>query len=237
MTTRGDGAERASSIAASWEANAAAWTTAVREGRIGSRRAGTDAAIVAAVRRRPPGRVLDLGCGEGWLARTIAWHDYAVTGIDGSEALVARARELGGGDFRVASYEALIERPALAGGPYDIVVLNFALLAEEIVPLLATAGRLLAPGGVALIQTVHPWTAGEGPYRDGWRVETFDALGGDFPQTMPWYFRTLSSWLAAVDAADLTLVRLEEPCDPATGRPLSLLLTVERRHVDAAVSA
>ncbi|HEX6059632.1 MAG TPA: class I SAM-dependent methyltransferase [Gemmatimonadaceae bacterium] len=219
-------ADRGRTIAASWEANAAAWTDAVRSGRIASRRAGTDAAVVAAVRLRPPGRVLDLGCGEGWLARVLAGHGYEVTGLDGSAALVAQASALGGGDFRVASFEALVESPSLAGGPYDVVVLNFALLAEHVVPVLATAGGLLAPGGAVVLQTVHPWTAaGDGPYRDGWRIETFDAFGGAFPHAMPWYFRTLDSWLAALDAAALRLERLEEPADPETGRPLSLLLT------------
>ena len=38
--------ERAKAIAASWDRNAAAWTRAVREGGIASRRAATDAAIV-----------------------------------------------------------------------------------------------------------------------------------------------------------------------------------------------
>ena len=49
----------------SWERNAAAWTEAVRERRIASRRAGTDAAIVGAVLDASPASVIDVGCGEG----------------------------------------------------------------------------------------------------------------------------------------------------------------------------
>jgi len=218
-------------ITASWIANADAWTDAVREQRIPSRAAGTDRAIVEAVRSRPPGRMLDVGCGEGWLARVIAPHGYSVVGIDASPPLIDRARELGGGEFRVLSYEALTAEPQLAGGPYDIIVLNFALLSADVAPLLLALASRLAPRGVILIQTVHPWTAaGDQPYVDGWRLETFDAFGGSFPSPMPWYFRTLESWLAEIAAAQLELTRLVETRHPETARPLSLVLTCIRRR-------
>ena len=56
----------------SWHPNADAWIDAVRSGSIGSRRRGTDAAVVAACAAQPGLRVLDVGCGEGWLARALA---------------------------------------------------------------------------------------------------------------------------------------------------------------------
>jgi hypothetical protein len=56
---------RENAIQTSWAHNADAWTAAVRDGRIESRRAGTDAAILAACERAGLGRVLDVGCGEG----------------------------------------------------------------------------------------------------------------------------------------------------------------------------
>jgi 2-polyprenyl-3-methyl-5-hydroxy-6-metoxy-1,4-benzoquinol methylase len=221
---------RDQAIAASWVANADAWTEAVREHRIPSRAAGTDRAIVEAIRSRPPGRVLDVGCGEGWLARAVAPQGYSVVGIDASPPLIERARELGGGEFRVLSYEALSLDPQLAGGPYDVIVLNFALLSADVAQLLSALASRLAPRGVILIQTVHPWTAaGDQPYVDGWRLETFDAFGGSFPSPMPWYFRTLETWLAQIATAGLELSRLTETRHPETTRPLSLLLTCGRR--------
>jgi 2-polyprenyl-3-methyl-5-hydroxy-6-metoxy-1,4-benzoquinol methylase len=215
----------------SWDVNAAAWTAAVRERAIPARIAGTDQAIVDAVRERRPARVLDVGCGEGWLARRLRTETGCeVTGIDGSTSLIAAARAADpGGSYRVLSYQAAIAQPAELGGPYDLAVCNFALLGEPLAPLLGALASALAPRGALLIQTLHPWVAcGDQPYRDGWREETFASFGGDRWQPMPWYFRTLESWLAEVRAAGLALAACREPRDPATLRPLSLLLHLAR---------
>ena len=210
----------------SWLANAPAWTEAVREQQIPSRKAGTDRAIVEAVRAHGPRRVLDLGCGEGWLARALAEQGIAVTGVDGSLPLVERARELGGGTFEVLLYEDLVAEPHRMQGPFDAIVCNFSLLSETIGPLLRALRSLLTEEGVLLIQTVHPFTAcGEEPYQNGWRMETFSGFGKAFPEKMPWYFRTAGSWLQELQQAGWRVTGFAEPLAPDTGRPLSLLLT------------
>jgi len=68
----GDRALSEAKIVESWRNNAHAWTSAVREQRIDSRALVTDRAIVEAVLARAPRSVLDIGCGEGWLARRLA---------------------------------------------------------------------------------------------------------------------------------------------------------------------
>ncbi|MBD0320242.1 MAG: class I SAM-dependent methyltransferase, partial [Gemmatimonadetes bacterium] len=80
-----------------------------------------------------------------------------------------------------------------------------------------------APGGRLVIQTVHPITAGD-PYADGWRSERFEAFGTGEWRAMPWYFRTFGGWLAEIHRAGWQLHECREPPDPATARPLSLLL-------------
>lgn len=210
----------------SWSRNAEAWTRTVREGGIESRRLVTDAAIVRTVLERRPRRVLDLGCGEGWLARALAEQGIGVVGIDVSPELVDAARRAGGGEFHAVSYDALAADPSLARGEYDAFVCNFSLLDEHPVPLLAALRSVLRPGGALVVQTVHPWTAaGEGPYQDGWRTETFAGFGEGFAAPMPWYFRTLASWTAILAAAGYALADLREPLHPNTGRPASLILT------------
>ena len=208
----------------SWRANAPAWASAVRSGSIASRRLATDAAILRAVRERSPARVLDAGCGEGWLVRALAADGIQVTGMDASAPLIELARAEGGGEFILCSYAEAIEQPDRVGGPYDVVVLNFALFEESPAPLLGALGTRLLPGGVLLIQTIHPWSdAGRGRYVDGWRTETFSGMDG-FVESMPWYFRTMTSWLELLRESGYRLERLREPAHPDTGEPLSLLL-------------
>lgn len=218
----------AARIRRSWDANADGWTSAVRGGHIASRKAATDDAVVSAVLALEPRRVLDVGCGEGWLARELAKRGVDVLGIDGSRGLVDEARAIpGGAAYRVCSYEELIADPERIGGGYDAVVCNFSLLDSELAPLLSALRKRLSGDGALVIQTVHPWSArGEG-YRDGWRTETFAPLEavGDFPEPMPWYFRTLESWLRELGSAGLTVTAIQEPLDPGTGEPLSMLIT------------
>lgn len=215
-------------LARSWIANAAAWTDVVRQQAIASRWQGTDAAIVAAVLRQEPRRVLDVGCGEGWLVRALAKHGVEVVGIDGSAPLIDAARALGGGRFQVVSYELLAADSEVAAGPFEAIACNFALLHEAIAPLLEALRQRLTEEGHLLIQTLHPWSQlGAARYADGWREERFDAFGaedgGPAWTPMPWYFRTLGSWIDSLHSAGFAVVRIDEPLSP-DGRPLSLLL-------------
>jgi len=211
-------------IRQSWQANADAWTRAVREQRIESRRLVTDAAILGAIADGTAWRVLDIGCGEGWLCRALAERGSECVGVDASVPLIDSARTAGGGCFQVMDYAALIESGSSLG-QFDVLVCNFALLDEGIAPLLGALRERLNPGGRLLIQTVHPWTAcGGEPYADGWRLEAFAVFGREFSTPMPWFFRTLESWLALLAASGWRLRQLREPRHPDTGQPCSLLL-------------
>ena len=218
--------DRSKSLAGSWDKNAGNWTRAVREGQIPSRRAGTDDAIVAAVVARKPARLLDVGCGEGWLIRRVVEAlDCQAVGIDGSASLIEDARAADPkGDYRVLGYAGLIDGTASLGDPFDAIVFNYAILDEDASSLLSAAKSLLAPGGGIVIQTLHPHTQ-DGPYRDGWRTEDFSAFENPDWQPMPWYFRTLESWHAAIRDAGLALGELAEPMAEGGDRPLSLILT------------
>ncbi|HEX2121214.1 MAG TPA: methyltransferase domain-containing protein [Thermoanaerobaculia bacterium] len=203
----------------SWIANAAAWRDAVRERRIESRRVATDAAIVDAVLAQQPRTVLDLGCGEGWLARALAAHGVQVTGVDASPDLVAAAQEQGGGTFQVLAYDEL----ATLGARYDVAVANFSLLEEDLQPLAALAADTL------IIQTVHPASIEEAS-RDGWRVETFAAMEGEWREPMPWYFRTIASWVATLAENGWSVTETREPLHPETQRPLSVIFICQQRR-------
>ena len=207
----------------SWVANAEVWRDAVREQRIESRRLVTDRAIVDTVLERKPSRVLDLGCGEGWLARALASHGIEVTGVDASAPLIEAARAAGGPRFLVASYEELVADPSLPGSRFDLVVANFSLLDDGAEELLAA---LTAIARACIVQTVHPAFTG-GDYADGWRTETFDGMAGEWREAMPWYFRTLGSWIRMFRRADYTVIDIREPLNP-NGVPASIVFIAER---------
>ena len=208
----------------SWQANAEAWTLAVRESRIPSRNAGTNQAILSVLASLPKGRLLDLGCGEGWLARAAMEQGWTVIGIDASAALIERAKEISDARYFVIDYAQINADPNLAG-KFECIVCNFSILEEEINSFLTALRNMLRPGKALIIQTVHPWAAcEEQPYRNGWREETFQGWSGGFTEPMPWFFRTLHSWFWELARANLEVLRFEEPVDPTSGRPLSIIM-------------
>jgi hypothetical protein len=121
---------------------------------------------------------------------------------------------------------------AVAMAPFDAVVFNFSLLDADLRTPLRAAHARLRPRGSLIVQTVHPWSArGDGPYADGWRLETFAGFGDGFVEPMPWYFRTLESWSAAVGDAGFHIDRWNEPLHADSGQPLSLLMHATRLDV------
>jgi len=213
-------------ILESWSRNAKPWTAAVRGGEIETRKLVTDAAIVAAVRARAPRTGLDLGCGEGWLVRALP--EVAMVGVDAIAGLVDGARAAGGGEFLTMSYEEIgAGKLALA---VDVAVANFSLIGKEAVDgLFAAAPSYLRAGGTLLVQTVHPVMAcGEAPYIDGWRAGSWAGFSDDFQDAPPWYFRTMSSWIALFADHGLRLAEMREPLHPRTGKPVSLILAGTR---------
>ena len=212
-------------IQPSWEINADAWIHAIDQNQIESRRAATDEAILQAVLRYGPRRVLDVGCGEGWLTRALANRGVEVVGVDGCAALIDRACDKGGGCFRAIGYDDIIADRAILGQSYDTIVCNFSLLGEEIGDLLRSLQQAIVLDGHLLIQTIHPFTSSqEQPYVDGWKIETFNNFGGAFRESMPWYYRTVSSWFQQVSESGWRVCEFEEPIHPQTKIPLSLLL-------------
>lgn len=218
--------DRESMLSRAWDRNAARWTRTVRENLIPGRRAGTDEAVVAAVAALKPRRLLDIGCGEGWLIRRLCRDvDCVAVGIDGSMRLIEDARAADPDNrYEVVSYADLIDGTDGLTADFDVALFNYALFDEKAERVLAAAA-LRVPRGAVVIQTLHPWAFSDTEaYRDGWRTEDFSAFEGEDWEPMPWYFRTLESWHATVRAAGLAVADLAEPKSPLDGRPLSLIM-------------
>ncbi len=209
----------------SWEVNAGAWAEAVQQEKIESRKLATDQAIIDAVMRYHPSRALDAGCGEGWLARRLAENSVMVTGVDVVPALIENARQLGGGEFEVCSYEDIAGGRLQPRGQYDAVICNFSLLGYESVhDLIRHVPKLLSENGRLFVQTLQPVVAcGDRPYREGWRPGSWEGFGPEFQQPAPWYFRTLAGWINLFAKSGLQLTECIEPVHPVTGKPVSII--------------
>ncbi|MGQ0813513.1 MAG: class I SAM-dependent methyltransferase [Gemmatimonadota bacterium] len=220
-------------IRASWSDNAAAWSSAVRSGQIESRVLATNSAILQAILEQAPRTVLDVGCGEGWLAHYLAELDIRVAGFDASEELIARAQETNGARFLVLDYDSFAKDPQQVGSNFDVVVCNFSLLGRELETLLRSLQDVLAPEGTLIIQTLHPCSGlAAAPYEDGWREEDFAGMTNEFRTKMPWYFRTIGSWIRELRQSDFLIRECREPIHPESRKPLSLILIASPRTVE-----
>ena len=102
-------------------------------------------------------RVLDIGCGGGFLAEEFAALGCAVTGIDPSAPTIAQAaahaKEAGLAiTYRVASGEAIPFADATFGIAYCCDVLEHV---DDLDKVVAETARVLAPGGVYLFDTIN----------------------------------------------------------------------------------
>ena len=112
---------------------------------------------------RRPLRVLDIGCGTG--AWSVRWVERGchVTGVDFDPEFIARAKTRGPladqSRFRGLVGDATRLPPGI--GPYDVVTLNSLLEhVPDCIAAIDEAVRVLAPGGVLIVQTTnrhHPF--------------------------------------------------------------------------------
>jgi 2-polyprenyl-3-methyl-5-hydroxy-6-metoxy-1,4-benzoquinol methylase len=211
-------------IIQSWNDNATLWTAVVRTQALESRRLVTNDAVLNTVLSCGGSRILDVGCGEGWLAHALMRNGKEVTGLDVSPNLIEQARKESAAKFHVISYEKFAADPHVLGNDFDVIVCNFSLFSNGLKEILKVMLSITRPSGHLVIQTLHPYSSvGELRYEDGWREEHFNELPGTW-SSMPWYFRTISSWIRELTCAGWSLDELKEPLHPVTGKPASLIL-------------
>ncbi len=210
-------------IVNAWRENAAPWIEAVRSGSIASRRLVTNDAIVSAIRRLRPTTMLDVGCGEGWLARELAPLGVRVHGFDVVPELVTAAQLAGGGTFETLSYEAFAKGAPV--DPVDLAVCNFSLLGDAATRgVIRRLAALLPRNGTLLIQTLHPLFATAEPIQaESWQAGSWAGCDQAFGRAAPWYSRSLDGWLRLLDGEGFQLRATHEPVHPQTGVPCSVI--------------
>jgi len=134
-------------------------------------------------------RVLDLACGQGLLARSIAGQGASVVGIDASSKLIDSARRAGEGNprlhFDIGDVRA-IDLAAL-GGPssFDAITCVMAMMnIDPLEPMVAAAGQLLRPGGRFVAVILHPAFRAPGQTAWGWTGEGGATRAGPPPRVV-----------------------------------------------------
>jgi SAM-dependent methyltransferase len=173
------------------------------------------------------GRVLDLGTGEGQIARALQGSGIEVVGIDPFQAQIAVAvMRAGGAAYGVGAARSL----PIADASLDAVVacLVFEHI-DDVDEAIAEVARVLRPGGHFLFLLNHPLlqTPNSGwiddqvldPPEQYWRLGeylteavTMEEVGKDM--FVKFIHRPLSRYLNALTDAGLTLVRMDEPSPP-----------------------
>jgi SAM-dependent methyltransferase len=173
-------------------------------------------------------RVLDAGCGEGYLCRKLARLGARVTGVDFSREMLAIAGERTDPALGIRYLYGNCERmDFLDAGSFDVVVSSMVLmdLADHRAAL-KSVHRALVEGGILVFSISHPCftTPGCGWVRDRdgsklyWKVDRY-FHEGPHEQPMPpgaeegmlLFHRTLSNYIRTLLNTGFVLLDVVEP--------------------------
>ena len=216
-----------SEVLKAWHDNADPWIKAIDNNEIESRLLVTNQAIIDVVTNTKPKNILDIGCGEGWLASKLLEKGMNVFGIDAIPGLIEKAQKIKDGEFAVCTYEELSFFKF--NKKFECLVCNFSLIGEKSTEnVISAAKKLLEPNGCFIIQTLHPVVAcGELTYQDGWREGSWAGFSKDFTTPAPWYFRTIETWVKLFRDNGLQIKSMIEPLNPKTKKPASIIFDLK----------
>jgi SAM-dependent methyltransferase len=193
----------------------------------------------------PGAATLEVGCGEGRVARDLVARGHRVTGLDASPTLLSAAAEAdAAGRYVLGRAEDL----PFDDGAFDLVVAYNSLMDVEDMPAaVREAARVLAPGGRLCACVTHPmqdaaiWDQDdrEAPlviaeaYLEQRRMQLrVERDGLDF--TFDGWCYPLEAYAHAVEDAGLLIEAIREPADPAGGRwrrvPMFLMWRALKAH-------
>jgi SAM-dependent methyltransferase len=175
---------------------------------------------------RDTGRVLDVGCGEGQVARKLARAGVEVIGLDPSRAQLSVARARAGAPHYA---RASAERLPVADRSVDAVLACLSLEHVDDLPAaVREIARVLVPGGRLLLLVGHPLlqAPGSGWIDDKilderyWRIGEYLREHSVVDEVAPgvafeFVHRPVSVYLNTLASCGLLVEHMDEPAPPA----------------------
>jgi ubiquinone/menaquinone biosynthesis C-methylase UbiE len=116
---------------------------------------------------KPPGKVLDVGCGSGVFLHRMFKRGWSATGLDFDPKAIENARIKYGTDLTVMHSDLAGAR--FADDSFDAVTLSHVIEhAPDPTALLAECRRVLKPGGRCVITTPNIHSSGHKRFQDCW---------------------------------------------------------------------
>jgi SAM-dependent methyltransferase len=222
-----------------WEAEARRWTVWAREPGHDAYWSESGPPFLELV-PSPGRRTLDVGCGEGRVARDLKARGHRVAGVDAAPTLIASAREADpGGDYVVADAAAL----PFDDGSFDCAIAFNSLMDIDDMPrAVRETARVLEPAGTFCVCITHPLRDAGGFARRGTdapfviterylerrRCELRVASRGLEVDFRSWAY-PLQAYLRALEDAGFLVDVLREVPDPNRPIPNFLLLRARRQ--------
>jgi ubiquinone/menaquinone biosynthesis C-methylase UbiE len=170
-------------------------------------------------------RILDAGCGEGYLSRLLASRGATVVAVDYSEYMIRIARARTPPGLSVEYHYANCENLGfLPGGSFDLIVSNMVMQdLADLCSALSEMHRLLRPRGWFILSISHPCfvTPSAGWVRDNdgkklhWAVDRYFEEGPHEqnwpPYELIWFHRTLTTYFRALKKTGFIIEDFVEP--------------------------
>lgn len=168
--------------------------------------------------------ILEIGCGTGKNTAFLVQIGQKVQAVDFSEGMIEKAKEKVREENVWFSLMDITRPWQFGAEAFDLIVCNLVLEhTQDLSHVFAEAARTLRPGGMFLVNELHPFRQYDGKkarfYRKEEKIEV-DA-----------FVHHISDFLRAAEANGLALAKLEEYWHEAdTGKPPRILSLAFERH-------
>ncbi|WP_431085694.1 class I SAM-dependent methyltransferase [Paenibacillus sp. 8b26] len=173
-------------------------------------------------------KVLDAGCGEGYLSRKMARAGALVEAVDYSTEMLRLAKERTPSALGITYHHGNLEKLEMFGDQsFDLIVSNMVIQdLAQYEQAIAEIRRLLVPGGRFIFSILHPcfqtpqsgWVKDETGKKLYWKVDQYfnegpleQAIPYDQEEKFLYFHRTLGSYVQTIIEAGLLLEGMIEP--------------------------